>query len=113
MSTNPSAAALLAQVAVLRSQADAIEAIARSLEPEDDLGVDDCREIFGVGRDAIKSAAARGELEVTRGVRGKLLVKRSALQAWLASKPYVPPARDEPAQDAEAWQRSVLRKGAA
>ena len=102
--------ALRVQAAALRAQADALEALAASLGPEADelLDLQACK-AHDVGRDALKGAAERGELAISRGPRGKLLVKRSALEAWLASKPYKPPP-SEPAPDLEAWERSVTRK---
>jgi len=92
------AAALVAQAAALRAQADVLEALAATLPGaggDELLGVAECSERFGVGRDALKGASERGELAVTRGVRGKLLVRRSALEAWLESKPVRSAVRGE------------------
>lgn len=103
------AEALRAQAAALRAQADVLEALAASLAPEADdlLDVAACKAL-GVGRDALLGAADRGELALARGPRRKLLVRRSELERWLASKPYQ--ARDrERAPDLEAWTRSVMR----
>lgn len=89
------AVALRAQATALRAQADALDALAASLpdvyaDADTLLGVAECSEGYGVGRDALKRAAERGELVVSRGPRQRLLVKRSALVAWLASKPLQP-----------------------
>jgi hypothetical protein len=62
------------------------------------VGTDDGPELLdmkataerGAGRDALKAAALRGELELLRGPRGKLLVERDAFEAWLRSRPYKP-----------------------
>jgi hypothetical protein len=83
------AATLLAQAVALRAQADALEALAATLPEAADelLGVVECSDRYAVGRDALRGAALRGELAVTRGARGKLLVRRSALEAWLTSRP--------------------------
>jgi hypothetical protein len=91
------AAALVAQAAALRAQADVLEALAATLPDAADelLGVAECAKRFNVGRDALKGASVRGELAVTRGVRGKLLVRRSALEAWLESKPVGSTVRGE------------------
>jgi hypothetical protein len=107
----PISAALRAQAAALRLQADALDALASAAEasePDALLGVDDCRAL-GVGREALKGAVRRQELTVSLGPRGKLLVRKSALEAWLASRPYAPTARAVPeAQpDREAWERTV------
>jgi hypothetical protein len=110
----PIASALRAQAASLRQQADALDTCASALEsaaPDTLLGVEECRAL-GVGRDALRGAARRGELAVSQGPRGKLLVRRSALEAWLSSRQYKPEARatenaSEP--DLAAWERSVRR----
>lgn len=97
----------------LRAQADALDALVRTLEsaePDALLDVRGAAEL-GVGRDALRGAARRGELEVSQGWRGKLLVKRSALEAWLSSRKYKPEARAarEAEPDLDAWERSVRR----
>lgn len=106
-------AALRAQAVALRVQADTLDALARALEseaPDTLLGVEECSAL-GVGRDALRGAAKRGELEISQGPRGKLLVRRSALEAWLRSRPYKPEVRGarEAEPDLEAWERSVRR----
>lgn len=106
-------AALRAQAAALRAQADALEALAATLPDvagDALLGVRECAAL-GVGRDALRGAARRGELEVNQGPRGKLLVRRSALEAWLLSRKYKPEARAarEAEPDLDAWERSVRR----
>jgi len=106
--------ALRAQAAALRAQADALEALAATLPDvaaDELLGVKACAAL-GVGRDALRGAARRGELDISQGPRGKLLVKRSALEAWLRSRPYKPTAA-APVADLAAWDRSMRSKGAA
>ena len=56
----------------------------------------------GAGRDALKAAASRGELELLRGPRGKLLVERDAFEAWLRSRPYKPMTPTQ-TPDLSAW----------
>ncbi|MES1173564.1 MAG: helix-turn-helix domain-containing protein [Myxococcales bacterium] len=103
--------ALRAQAAALRVQADTLDALAGTFSPESDdlLGVAECRAL-GVGRDALTGAADRGELAVSRGVRGKLLVRKSELDRWLASKPYTPSPKPDAAPDLDAWDRAVRRR---
>lgn len=107
---NPAQAlvALRAQLSALQATVDAL---ADSLESPGDelLGVRECRAL-GVGRDALLAGAARGELELTRGPRQRLQVRRSELARWLESKPYAPAQPSEPVQSLEDWKRSVLRK---
>ena len=84
------ATALRAQALALRAQADALDALASTLPDAPDgelLGVAECSKRFGVGRDAIKRAAERGELRVSRGPRQRILVRRADLEAWLVSRP--------------------------
>jgi len=102
---------LRAQAAALRVQADVLEALAATLGPESDdlLGVDECK-ARGVGRDALTAAAQRGELELTRGPRKRLQVRRSELDRWLASKPYTPTAKAEPAASLDECERRVRRR---
>lgn len=110
---NAASAAIRAQAAALRAQADTLEALAKTLEhaePDALLDVKGAAEL-GVGRDALRGAARRGELEVSQGPRGKLLVRRSALEAWLSSRRYRPEARtaQQAEPDLDAWERSVRR----
>jgi hypothetical protein len=107
--------ALRAQAQALRAQADALEALASTLPDvaaDELLDVAACRAL-GVGRDALRGAARRGELQVSQGPRGKLLVRRAALEAWLTSRSYKPTSAATPAPvDLAAWDRA-MRKGAA
>ncbi|MEI9936673.1 MAG: hypothetical protein WDO69_05565 [Pseudomonadota bacterium] len=102
-------------LAALRAQAEAltlaIDTLAASLAAPGDelLGVRECRALR-VGRDALLAAAKRGEVQLSRGPRQRLQVRRSELEKWLQSRPYVAPAASEPVQSLEDWQRSVLRK---
>jgi hypothetical protein len=97
-------AALVAQAAALRAQADALEELAATLPDvaaDALIGVAECAERYNVGRDALKRAAERGELNVSRGPRQRLLVKRSALEAWLVSRPLHAANGDEWEPDSE------------
>ena len=109
-------AALRAQATALRAQADVLDALAASLTSQSGdelLDVAACSERYGVGRDALKGAAKRGELVISQGARGKWLVKRSALEAWIDSRPYKPTHKtpNDSAPDLDAWERSVRRVG--
>jgi hypothetical protein len=73
------------------------------------LDVAAVRKQYGVGRDALKAAAKRGELELSRGPRRRLLVKRDVLEAWLGSRPYEPPIA-EPVADVEQWKAEAERR---
>ena len=114
---NGARAALRAQADALRAQAAALDALAATLpdvEGDEILDVSACRERFRVGREALRGAAQRGELAISQGPRGKLLVKRSALEAWLSSRKYKPESRateHEGEPDLDAWERSVRRAG--
>lgn len=106
-------AVIRAQALALRAQADALDALARALERSEPDALLDVKgaAALGVGRDALRGAARRGELEISQGPRGKLLVKRSALEAWLSSRKYKPESRAEQAgePDLDAWEKSVRR----
>jgi hypothetical protein len=104
-------------LAALRAQAVAltlaIDTLAASLEAPGDelLGVAQCKAL-GVGRDALLAAAGRAELELTRGPRQRLQVRRSELERWLSSRPYVPSAKAEHVTSIAEWEKSVRRKAA-
>lgn len=101
------ALALLA--AAQRQNAEALEALAAVLP--DDGETDDpllgTKQIFaetGLGHDGVKAAAERGELAVSRGPRGKLLVARSELRRYLQSKPVQPRKVEPAAQSLDDWE---------
>lgn len=94
--TNSIRIALLAHAASLRTQADSIEAVANALPAtQSDQLMDHpmLMKEFGIGREAIRAAAARGELAVTQGARRKLIVRRSEVERWLAARTYAPAPR--------------------
>jgi hypothetical protein len=108
-------AALLAQAAVLRAQADTLDALAAALPDHDadallDLG--DLRRRFRLGRASVLGAVERGELQASRGPRGRILVRCSAAEAWLASRPVEtrrPGAAADPAT-LDEWERTQNRE---
>jgi hypothetical protein len=63
-------------------------------------------ERYRVGRDAILAGARRGELELSRGPRRKLLVRAAELERWLTGRKYTPSQRPT-ARDMEEWGRQV------
>jgi hypothetical protein len=62
---------------------------------------------YGIKRDAVLNAGDRGELTIKRGPRQKLLVKRSEMERWLGSKPYLPraPKISAPTSPSNDWER--------
>ncbi|HEY2405216.1 MAG TPA: hypothetical protein VGI10_04400 [Polyangiaceae bacterium] len=76
------------------------------------LGTRETLEKYGLGHEAIRAAAERGELAVQRGARGKLLIVESELRRWLASRPYRPTLRRPamPASDLDAWDADTDRE---
>ncbi|MFZ5891284.1 MAG: hypothetical protein ACOY0T_09560 [Myxococcota bacterium] len=92
-------------VALLEAELDAVEAGA---DADPFLSVEEARESHGVGREALKAAAERGEIELKRGARGKLLVRRSAILKWIDSRPHKPrPRKADPVSDLDAWERET------
>jgi hypothetical protein len=100
------AAALEAQAAAKRAQAEAL-----AEEPRDEyLNVEQTLEHYNAGRDALIAAAERGEIELKRGARRQLLVLRSELERWIASRPYKPtPRKVGPPSDLDAWEKEADR----
>jgi hypothetical protein len=100
-------ASLLAQIAATRSQLDALEALVQSAPDEADelLDTRQARDEFGIGHDGLLAAHGRGELELVRGARRKLLVRRSALMAWIQSRQVEarPRRKQNPASTLDDW----------
>jgi hypothetical protein len=110
------ASALRSQAAALRAQANTLDALADSLAKQpasrdDLLNVDRALSEFGIGRDGLKAAAARGELSLSRGARGKILVARAELTRWLADRPYKATRKAEPLPDVDALDLELARGG--
>jgi hypothetical protein len=86
-------AILAAALAQARALAATLEAELKLLEADDArpggdevLGVQAARAHFRVGRATLLRGARDGELELMRGARGKLLVRRRDLEAFLARR---------------------------
>jgi hypothetical protein len=77
-------------------------------DPTELLDVAMVKEEYNIGRDALKAAAHRGELTLTRGPRGRLQVERGKLEAWQRSRKYEPTQR-RPVADLEAWKAEADR----
>lgn len=63
---------------------------------------------FGIGHNAIKAAAERGDLSVSRGSRGRLMVERGELRRYIKSRP-VRARRAAPAATLDDWERDAER----
>lgn len=63
---------------------------------------------FGIGHNAVKAAAERGELAVSRGARGRLMVERSELRRYIKSRP-VRARKAAPAANISDWERDAER----
>ena len=59
---------------------------------------------YGLGHEAVRAAAERGELAVQRGSRGKYLVLESELRRYLASRPLRPTPRRASPPDLDGWE---------
>ncbi|HEY5373373.1 MAG TPA: hypothetical protein VIK01_06785 [Polyangiaceae bacterium] len=102
-------ALLKLQAQALRVQADALEASADSLPDggaagDELLGTEQTLARFSLGHEAVRAAAARGELVVSRGARGKLLVLESDVRRFIAARRYQPaPRRALPSANLDEW----------
>jgi hypothetical protein len=63
---------------------------------------------FGLGHNAIKTAAERGDLAVSRGARGRLMVERAEIRRYIKSRP-VRPRNAPPAANLTDWDRQAER----
>jgi hypothetical protein len=101
--TAPNIKALEAALASARALVASLEAVLMDADEGPELlDVKATAERYGVGRDGLKAAALRGELELLRGPRGKLLVERDAFEGWLRSRPYKPKTPTQ-TPDLSAW----------
>jgi hypothetical protein len=113
---NASNAAIIAALASAHALVASLEAALAALaEPGHERDVLDAKATmagYGVGRDGLLAAAARGELELHRGPRNRVLVERVELERWLKSRPLLPPRRkpSEPEQSLDAWQEEQERE---
>jgi len=94
-------------VSLLRAELESIDS-----QPAHDelLDAKQSLEKYGLGHEGLRSAAERGELAVSRGARGKLLVLESELRRYIASRPYKPtPRRAAPLENLDAWEAEADR----
>jgi hypothetical protein len=115
-------AAARANRAAAESVVAALEAALSKPETEADelLDLVTLRKRYGIGRAAILGAVRRRELEAVRGVRDRIMVRRSAVEGWLGSRrvePAVVANRDRPVAKAPAnddpmtaWERAADAK---
>jgi hypothetical protein len=69
---------LLAKAARLRAGA----AVTTRQDDDEVLDVDRTLAEFGVGKDALKAAAKRGEISLVRGARNQIMATRGELRRW-------------------------------
>ena len=55
------------------------------------------QERYHVGREALRAAAGRGELQLVRGSRGKILARAADIETWFASRLVQPRKRNDSA----------------
>lgn len=106
--------AIEAALATARATVAALEAllIAPDARETDLLDAKATMATYGVARDGLLAAASRGELDLHRGPRNRILVDRSELERWLRSRPHRPSARprSEPPSDLAAWDAEQERE---
>lgn len=66
--------------------------------PDDWLDLKQLTKEFGFSRESLASAARDG-LAVSKGPKGRLLVRRSDVEAWLVSRPWKAPAPKQKTED--------------
>jgi hypothetical protein len=104
------AALASARTTVALLEAELADASGAANDGDDDPLLDHqkCLDAYGIGRDALKNAADSGKIELVRGARGKILVRRSEVERWLASRPYSPrPRKAEQPANLEAWEAKM------
>jgi hypothetical protein len=103
------AAALRAQAACLRVQADALVTLADTIGNSTALANEllvvgaDTVEQYHAGREALLNACDQGEINLVRGARRRLMVERSEIERWIKSRSVAPRVRKAPAIDLEKW----------
>lgn len=113
MTDDPKKRKLEAALASARVTVTLLEA---ELEQVDALGADGEQMLttaqtlaeFGIGHDAVKAAAERGELTVSRGARGKLLIERAEIRRYIKSRP-LRPRKAAPAANLDDWDAQAER----
>ena len=88
------------------------DVVAEALKVKAQTDLLDLKQVFEryrIGRDAILAGANRGDLELSRGPRRKLLVRAAELERWLTGRRYSP-VREATPETMEEWERQVRRK---
>ncbi|HKY39261.1 MAG TPA: hypothetical protein VJN18_25160 [Polyangiaceae bacterium] len=90
-----------------------LEALAQavpSAERDDYLTTKQTLVEYRYGHESIVNAIGRGELAAVRGKRNQILVLRSEMERYIASKPFEPKRKVKPAADLDAWDKQAERK---
>lgn len=82
------AAALHALADDLEAQADSVEALSASVSA-DWLSMKELTSEYQFTRESLAQAATNG-LAVSKGAKGRIMVKRSDVETWLADRKWVP-----------------------
>jgi len=99
------AALSAARVTVTLLEAELAHVPTAGGQNSDLLNVDQALEQYGFGRDALLNANRAGKLELIRGSRNRIMVERSALEAYIKARPVQPrKAAAAPAADLDAWE---------
>jgi hypothetical protein len=68
---------------------------------------------YGVARDGLLAAAARGEITLSRGPRNRIQVERQEIERWMKARPFAPRRKRrvavEPANDLDTWSIEAER----
>lgn len=88
------------------------EAVAEHAKPATWLSLAQLTAEFGFSRESLASAARDG-LNVHRGPKGRLMVRRADVEQWLSARPWTPPcpkqASPKSADDTDAKIGAKLR----
>lgn len=100
----------------LRTQADALEATAAALEvapAADDpwLTLPEMEEQYHITRQVLAAAQQRGELAPRRGPKGRVMIRRSEIEAWIESRAWTPRRTVKAtAPDLDEWEAQAERE---
>ena len=85
------------------------DVVAEALKVKAQTDLLDMKQVFEryrIGREAVLAGAKRGELELSRGPRRKLLVRAAELERWLTGRKYSP-VREPAPESMEEWERQA------
>lgn len=107
---------LRAQARANRVQADTLDAMAAAIEAEPADGdpllqLPELKERYAVTREVLAAAVQRGELTVHKGPKGRIMVRQSAIEAWIESRSWTPRRTVKAAPtDLDAWEAQADRE---